>query len=156
MWPRAPPVRDESKRCSCSSIPSLGNHRRAEPASLRLSGGWALGWSLSKRVEALLNIYILRLRSQVVGSRTGAVSGLTPHPFPTPHVECLVLSLSPGWEGCWCFLKEWADISNALLMVVETVAALQEVMLVRPALLTSITNDSYLLALQILFQGLSY
>lgn len=41
-------------------------------------------------------------------------------------------------------------------MVVETVAALQEVMLVRPALLTSITNDSYLLALQILFQGLSY
>lgn len=41
-------------------------------------------------------------------------------------------------------------------MVVGTVAALQEVMSVMPALLTSITNDSYLLTLQILFQGVSY
>lgn len=89
-------MRDESKLGSVLQHPQPRRPQacRANKAevTLRLSPGLAS----HRRVEALLNIYLLRLRSQVVGSKTGEVSNLAPHPFATARADHLVPSLGPG------------------------------------------------------------
>ena len=69
----------------CCSIPSLGSHRRAKPASLRLSGGWALGWSLP---EGGGSVKYISTTPEVTGGGEQDGGGQRLDTPPLPHTPC--------------------------------------------------------------------